>query len=96
MLIEFDETKRQYTLDERGLDFADANQIFNGVHMTAIDDRIDYSETRYISIGYLNARLVVVVWTYRPNEIFPTHRRIISMRKANDREIKRFTYALNR
>lgn len=94
MLIEFDERKRQRTLDERGLDFADCNQIFAGVHLTAPDNRFDYGEERYISMGYLNARLVVVAWTYRPNAVFPTHRRIISLRKANDREIDRFNQAL--
>lgn len=94
MLIEFDETKRQRTLGDRQLDFADANQIFDGVHVTGIDDRDDYGENRYITMGYLNARLVVIVWTYRPDEIFPTHRRIISMRKANEREINRFNNAL--
>lgn len=94
MLIEFDETKRQRTLGDRQLDFADANQIFDGVHVTGIDDRDDYGENRYITMGYLNARLVVIVWTYRPDEIFPTHRRIISMRKANEREINRFNNVL--
>ncbi|MFB6349511.1 BrnT family toxin [Moraxella sp. ZJ142] len=94
MLIEFDENKRQRTLNERGLDFADANQIFDGVHMTGIDKRYDYGEVRYISIGYINARLIVVVWTYHPDEVHPTHRRIISMRKANEREINRFYAAL--
>lgn len=94
MLIEFDEQKRKRTQDERGLDFADANQIFDGVHLTAIDDRYDYGEIRYISMGYMNARLVVLVWTYRPDEIMPTHRRIISMRKANDREIAKFNATL--
>lgn len=90
MLIEFDEQKRQKTLAERGVDFADAHQIFDGLHLTAIDDRMDYGENRYISMGYINQRLMVCVWTYRPDETTPTHRRIISMRKANDREIKRF------
>lgn len=94
MLIEFDEQKRQKTLTERGLDFADANQIFEGVHLTHLDERFDYGEIRHISMGYMNARLVVVAWTYRPDDIFPTHRRIISMRKANDREIAKFNQAL--
>lgn len=92
--IEYDEQKRQDTLDKRGLDFLDAWQLFEGVHLTAPDDRIEYGENRYISMGYINARLVVCVWTYRPDEVLPTHRRIISMRKANDREIKRFHAAL--
>lgn len=94
MLIEYDENKRNLTLAERGVDFADAEQIFVGVHISAPDERQDYGETRYITMGYVNARLVVCVWTYRPDEFTPTHRRIISMRKANEREIKRFNNAL--
>lgn len=95
MLIEYDENKRQRTLDERGLDFAHAAQLFDGIHLTAVDDRTDYGEMRYISMGYLQGRLVVCVWTYRPIDA-PTHRRIISMRRANDREIKKFTATIHR
>ncbi|WP_439256863.1 BrnT family toxin [Lonepinella sp. BR2271] len=68
-----------------------ANEIFAGQHFTLEDTRQDYGETRYISIGRLkSAKMVVVVWTYRPNSIRPTHRRIISMRKANEREIRKY------
>ena len=45
------------------------------------DTRQDYGEDRFITIGRLNKRMVVLVWTPR-GEV----RRIISMRKANDRE----------
>ncbi len=89
--IEFDPKKREITLLERELDFAMANEIFAGQHFTLEDTRQDYGETRYISIGRLkSAKMVVVVWTYRPNSIRPTHRRIISMRKANEREIRKY------
>ena len=44
---------------------------------------MDYPEDRFISVGLLDTRLVVLVWTQR-GEV----RRIISMRKANDREKK--------
>ena len=92
--IEFDPNKRQKTLEDRGLDFADAEQLFDGTHFTAIDDRFDYGENRHISVGFVHNRMIVVVWTYRPNEMNPTHRRIISMRKANDREIAKFNQYL--
>ena len=81
MKIEFDSAKRHKTLLERGLDFADAKNVFEGVHFTAQDSRVDYEEDRFITVGWLNAQLVVLVWTPR-GEV----RRIISMRKANDRE----------
>jgi uncharacterized DUF497 family protein len=55
--------------------------VFAGVHITGQDTRSEYAEDRFITVGTLNARLVVLVWTPR-DEI----RRIISMRKANERE----------
>ena len=65
----------------RGLDFARAREVFAGRHYTLEDTRQDYGETRYITAGVLDARMVVMVWTPRGNA-----RRIISMRKANERE----------
>jgi uncharacterized protein len=81
MLIEFDPLKRDKTLTERRLDFADAEKVFNGHQFTLQDERQDYSEPRFITVGKLNARMVVIVWTPRGNT-----RRIISMRKCNERE----------
>ena len=81
MQLAFDPDKRDKTLQERGLDFAKAAEVFKGVHFTAQDTRLDYEEDRFITVGWLDARLVVMVWTPR-GEV----RRIISMRKANDRE----------
>ena len=81
MQIEFDNAKRDKTLAERSLDFGHAADVFAGVHLTAPDSRQDYTEDRFITIGHLGGRLVVLVWTPR-DEV----RRIISMRKANDRE----------
>lgn len=89
MLIEFDETKRAKTLQERGLDFADAGQVLDGAQLTQVDERHDYDELRNITFGALAGRMVVVVWTPRG-----AARRIISMRYANDREIARYTNAL--
>ena len=66
---------------ERGLDFADAGEVFAGRVVTIPDTREDYGEDRYQTFGYLGDRLVMVVWTPRDAD-----RRIISMRKANDRE----------
>ena len=90
MEITFDPPKRDKTLAERGLDFADAGQVFAGKHYTLVDDRRDYGETRYISIGEMRGRMVVVVWTPRGD-----NRHIISMRKANDREQKRYKIHLD-
>jgi len=82
--ITFNRAKREKTLAERGLDFRRAKEVFAGTHLTRIDDRKDYGEARYISTGRLDDRIVIIAWTQRGSA-----RRIISMRKANEREIKR-------
>ena len=74
---------------ERGLDFARAGEVFAGRHFTAQDLREDYSEPRFITVGQLDGRMVVMVWTPRGEA-----RRIISMRKANDREQARYAHRL--
>ncbi|TRD15433.1 BrnT family toxin [Palleronia caenipelagi] len=79
--IEYDRTKRDRTLQERGLDMERAGGIFDRPHLTAPDLRQDYGEDRFITIGYLDGRMVVFVWTWRGKNI-----RIISIRKANGRE----------
>jgi uncharacterized protein len=81
MQIDFDPPKREAILENRGLDMADAVDVFAGKTLTVQDTRQDYGEDRFITIGRLNKRMVVLVWTPR-GEV----RRIISMRKANDRE----------
>ena len=85
MKISFDEAKRRLTLEMRGLDFAKAGEIFDGTEFTWIDDRQDYGEIRSNSFGKLDGRLVSVTWTLRDGK-----RRIISMRRANERENARY------
>ena len=89
MKIEFDPNKRLRTLEERDVDFADAILVFEGIGLTERDHRIDYGEERFITVGWLREVLVVLVWTPRGDA-----RRIISMRKANDREKARFGHRL--
>jgi uncharacterized DUF497 family protein len=81
MRISYDPTKRQKTLDERGLDFEDAPTVFAGLTFEFEDTRQDYGETRMICFGYLDRRMVVIGYT--PRE---ATRHIFSMRKANERE----------
>ena len=85
MRITFDPAKRAETLAERGLDFADAAMVFAGTTLDAQDDRADYGEVRMVTVGHLEGRMVIVVWTPRGRA-----RRVISMRKANDREQARY------
>ncbi len=46
MRIEYDPTKRETTLRDRGFDMADAGAIFDGPTITIEDDRREYGETR--------------------------------------------------
>jgi uncharacterized protein len=85
MAISYDPAKRDETLAERGLDFADAEVVFGGLLIENPDDRFDYGEERIVTVGYLGERMVVVVWTPRGED-----RHIISMRKANKREQRRY------
>jgi hypothetical protein len=85
MDISYDPAKRAKALKERGIDFEGAGEVFEGRNATRSDDRRDYGEDRYITIGFLNGRPVVVVWTPRDGK-----RRIISMRYAHDHEAARY------
>jgi uncharacterized DUF497 family protein len=58
MKIGFDPAKRDLTLRHRGLDFAQADDLFAGRTATVVDDRRDYGEMRFITAGHLDGRLV--------------------------------------
>jgi uncharacterized DUF497 family protein len=79
--LEWDADKRQRTLRERQLDFADARFFDFDTAATVEDGRRDYGEVRSVSTGWLRGRLHVLCWTRRGKRI-----RVISLRKANDRE----------
>lgn len=86
MDLEWDETKRQWTLETRGMDFADVAFFeFDTAH-TVADNRTDYGEVRHVSTGYLHGRLCVLCWTKREPQVV----RVISLRKANDREQNKY------
>ena len=91
MRVSYDPEKRAKALAERGLDFEDAVQVFAGSTFDLEDDRNDYGEPRWITFGLLNERMVVLVWTPRGRT-----RHVISMRKANEREKKRYQSRLDR
>ena len=84
-MTEYDPAKRDECLQRRGLDMADAATVFSGPVLTEEDQRFDYGEQRYLSVGFLIGRMVLIAWTPRREG-----RRIISMRKANGREIARY------
>ena len=80
MKFTWHEQKRESNLGKHGLDFAQVHKVFKGMTFTFEDNRFDYGEQRFISIGLLND-VVVIVHTETSKEI-----RIISMRRANKNE----------
>ena len=87
MKITFDSAKRLQTLADRKVDFEDAAQVFAGHTLTVKDDRFDYGEDRFQTLGFLAGRMVMIVWTPRGDA-----RHVISMRKCNDREQARYAH----
>ncbi len=85
MAITYDPAKRARTLRERKLDFEDTARVFAGWTLDIPDLRRDYGEQRINTVGYLCGRMVIICWTPRGDD-----RRIISMRKANEREKARY------
>ncbi len=84
MRITCDQAKRRQTLLVRGLDMRRAGEVFAGPHLTRPDERYDYGEPRFVTVGWLDERLVAFVWTPRG-----AARRIISMRHCHEREAKK-------
>ncbi|MBI4665945.1 MAG: BrnT family toxin [Nitrospinae bacterium] len=83
MKYEWDAKKSRTNLIKHGLSFEDAEIVFDGKTVTFEDDRADYGEQRFITLGALARRVVVIAHTPRRGKT-----RIISMRKANEREKK--------
>ena len=83
MKIGWTEAKRAKTLQERGLDFARAAEVFGGIHVTRQTHGGRTGESRFITAGFLEDRLVVMVWTLRGET-----RHVMSMRYAHAKEQK--------
>ena len=81
MAITFDLLKRKKPLAEKGLGFADAEIVFEGVALQIEHIRKDYGELRIICFGLLAGRMVVI--RYTPLD---ADRHVFSMRRANERK----------
>jgi len=81
MRFEWDEKKRRINIRKHGIDFADVPAIFELDTVTVIDDRFEYGEARYQTLGLLKSRVILVVHTESETVI-----RIISARKATKYE----------
>ena len=85
MKFEWDEQKRLINLQRHGIDFADVQRVFEFERYTVIDDRFDYGEIRFFTLGFLNGRVIAVSYTETDEVI-----RIISARKANKYDQRKY------
>ena len=82
MRIEFDSEKNQCNIRARGISFELA--------FIRLDVRKDYGEPRFVALGLISNRVFNLVFTVRTDAI-----RVISLRKANKREVIRYAYHQN-
>ncbi|MBI3706266.1 MAG: BrnT family toxin [Proteobacteria bacterium] len=80
-MFDWDESKSAGNFERRGFDFEFAAHIFDGDVLERDDTRRDYGERRIIAIGEVEEEILVLVYTWRGD-----YRRIISARRANERE----------
>ena len=81
MRFTWDEAKRKRNLTDHGLDFVDAERVFNGPTFTYEDDRFRYEEQRFVTLGLFRGIPVSIVHTETKDRIL-----LISFRKATRRE----------
>jgi uncharacterized DUF497 family protein len=84
METEHDPEKERINREKHGIGFAGSRGVFEAYRIDVEDDREDYGETRYVTLGRIGRQIVVCVWTPRGDKA-----RIISLRKADkdEREI---------
>ena len=82
--ITYDPAKHAANLRDRGLSFDQAAELDWASAVVLEDTRMDYGERRF-RVGYIGERLHVLVFTPRRNAVH-----VISFRRANGREIKRY------
>ena len=90
MRFVWDEAKNRANLCKHGISFDVAANVFDGPMLVARDDREDYGEDRFIGVGTVDQRIVVVVYAEPKPEVI----RLISARKAlrHEREIFQKTF----
>jgi uncharacterized DUF497 family protein len=91
MTFEWDAAKAEQNVAKHGVRFELAAGVFLDLHrVDQKDDRRDYGEERRLTCGRIEGRLYSVAYTWR-GELF----RLISARKANDRELREYDKALH-
>ncbi len=87
-MIEYDPNKNEKNKTRHGVDMAEAENFEWDSAIITVDTRKDYGEQRKIGVGYIGLRLHVIVFVLRHGNL-----RVISLRKANRREIERYAKA---
>ena len=82
MRYSWNEDKNRLNIEQHGIDFEDAQLIFDGPTIEREDNRFDYGEIRVYAIGLLNGIEITVIYTDRDNN----ERRIISAWRAEPHE----------
>jgi uncharacterized protein len=81
----YDPAKDAVNRAKHGVSLALAEVLFAGPHLVLTDDRFEYGERRNVAFGRIEGRVFVCVYADRNAE-----RRVISLRKANKREVTRY------
>lgn len=89
MKITFDPLKNEKNIRERGLSFEQVTDFDFDSALYFLDERCEYGEVRQVAVGYLQGRLHVLCFLERTDGM-----RVISFRKANAREGKKYGKAL--
>ena len=66
MRFTWHEAKRESNLKDHGLDFGGVPEVFAGPNFTYEDDRFDYAEERFVTVGLLRGIVVSIVHTETP------------------------------
>ena len=78
MEFEWDDAKAQSNLRDHGVSFSLATRVFGDVRrFERSDDRMDYGEDRWLTVGLISGAEIAVVFTARGDRI-----RLISARRA--------------
>ena len=85
MHYEFDPVKNKINFDKHGVSLVDAEGFEWETTVVREDTRKQYAEQRFEATGLIGDRLHVMVYCLRGDVV-----RVISLRKANQREVKRY------
>lgn len=89
MKFVWDEKKKKINIQKHHIDFSEVRRVFAKPMVTRIDDR-DYGEIRWIALGDMDGKIVVLVYTEDNDTI-----RLISARRANRNETNIYFKKIN-